>query len=83
MKFLKSLLVQTRSDHQRNTTIREKLRTEHIVDGIQSYRQNCLQPVKRMEQVRIPRMAVAYQPQGKRDIGRPKTRRRDQQHLQD
>jgi hypothetical protein len=32
MKFLRSLLGLTRLDHQRNTTIQEKLKVEHIVD---------------------------------------------------
>ena len=84
MKFLRSLLGQTRVDHQRNTTIREKRKkVEHIVDEIQSYQKNWLQHVKRMEHSRIPRKALEYQPKGKRDVGRPKTRWRDQQHLQD
>jgi hypothetical protein len=37
MIFLRSLLRLTRSDHQRNTTIREKLKLEHILDEIQNY----------------------------------------------
>jgi hypothetical protein len=74
MKFLRSLLGLTRLDHQRNTTIRKELRKEHIVDETQNYPNNRLQHVKRMENARIPRVALEYQPQGKRDIGRPKTR---------
>jgi hypothetical protein len=49
MKFLRSLLGLTRLHHQRNTTIREKLKVEHIVDEIPSYQKNWLQYVKRME----------------------------------
>jgi hypothetical protein len=49
MKFLRSLLRLTRLDHQRNTTIQEKLKVEHLVDEIQSYQKNWLQHVKRME----------------------------------
>jgi hypothetical protein len=49
VKFLRSLLGLTGLDHPRNTTIREKLKVEHIVDEIQSYQKNCLQHVKRME----------------------------------
>jgi hypothetical protein len=74
MTFLISLLGLTRLDHQRNTTIREKLKVEHIVDDIKSYQNNWLQHVKRMEHSRIPRMALEYKPKGKRDMGRPKTR---------
>jgi hypothetical protein len=73
----------TSLDNQRNTTIREKLKVEHIVDEIQNYQKNWLQHVKRKKHARIPRMALEYQPKGKCDIGRLKTRCRDQQHLQD
>jgi hypothetical protein len=34
MKFLIPLLALTKLDHQRHTTIREKLKVEHIVDAI-------------------------------------------------
>jgi hypothetical protein len=83
MKVLRSLLGWVRLDHQSNETIREKLKVEHIAAEIQRYQENWLQHVKRMEHARTPRMALAYKPKGKRNIGRPKTRRRDQQHLQD
>jgi hypothetical protein len=73
----------TRLGHQRNTTIRGKRKAEHIVDEIQSYQKNCLQHVRRLEHARIPRLALAHKPKGKRNIDRPKTRWRDQQHLQD
>jgi hypothetical protein len=56
---------------------------EHVVDGIQSYQKHWLQHVKRMEHARIPRIALEYKPQCKRDIGRPRTRWRGQQHIQD
>jgi hypothetical protein len=39
---------------------------------------NWLQRVKRMKLTRIPRMAVEYRREVKRDIGRPKTRWTDQ-----
>jgi hypothetical protein len=82
MKFLRSLLGLTRFDHQRNTTVRKKLKVEHIVDETQNYEKNWSH-VKRMEHARIHRKAMEYQPKGKRDIGRPKTRWKDQQRLQD
>jgi hypothetical protein len=58
-------------------------KVEHIVDEIQSCQNNWLQHVKRMEHSRTPRMAMDYKPKDKRDIDRPKTRCRNQQHLQD
>jgi hypothetical protein len=83
MKFLRSLLGLPALDHQRNTTIREKLKVEHVVNGIQNYQKNWLQQVKRTVHSRIPRMVLAYQPKGERDIDRPKIRWRDQLHLRD
>jgi hypothetical protein len=75
MKFLRSLLGLTRLDHQTNTRIREKVKVEHVVDEIQSYQRNRLQDVKRMEHSRVPRMALAYQPKGKCNIGLSKKKR--------
>ena len=83
IKFLRALLGLTRLDHQRNTIIREKLKVEHIVDDIKSYKKNWLQHVKRMEHARVHWMALEYKPKGKSDIDRPETRWRVQQHLQD
>ena len=40
MKFLRSLLGLTRLEHQMNTTVREKLKAEHIADETQSYQKN-------------------------------------------
>jgi hypothetical protein len=60
-----------------------KLKVKHTIDKIQSYQKNWPQRVKMMEHARIPMMALQYQPKGKGDIGRPKTRRSDQQHLED
>jgi hypothetical protein len=78
MKFLRSLLGPTRSDHQRNTTMREKLKVGHRVNEIQSCQKNWLQHVKRLEHSRILRMALKHKTKGKRNIDRPKTIWRDQ-----
>jgi hypothetical protein len=58
------------------------MKVEHIVNEIQSYLKNRLQHVKRTEHSLQPRMALEYQPKGKRDIDRPRTRWRDQLHFQ-
>jgi hypothetical protein len=52
----------------RTSTIRKKLKVEHTVDEIQNYQKNWLQYVKRMEHSRILKMALEYQPKGKRDM---------------
>jgi hypothetical protein len=69
--------------HTHTRKFREKLKVEHTVDEIQGYQQNWLQHVKRTEHSRIPRKALEYKSKGKSDIGRPKARRSNQQHIQD
>jgi chemotaxis methyl-accepting protein methylase len=52
MKFLRPLLGITTLDHQRNTTVREKLKAEITVDEIQSYH-NWLQRINPLKTKRI------------------------------
>jgi len=35
-----------------------------------------------MDMIRLPKLALQYQPTGRRDIGRPRIRWKDQKHLQ-
>jgi len=39
--------------------------------------------VQRMDTNRLPKQALQYKPKGRRNIGRPKKRWRDQLHLED
>jgi len=45
--------------------------------------QKWLQHVQRMDTNRLPKQALQYKPKGRRNIGRPRKRRRDQLHLED
>ena len=45
--------------------------------------QKWLQHVQRMDTNRLPKQALQYKPKGRRNIGRPRKRWRDQIHLQD
>jgi len=45
--------------------------------------QKWLQHVQRMDTDRLPKQALQYKPKGRRNIGRPRTRWRDQLHLED
>jgi hypothetical protein len=52
--------------------------TDNILDKIDKYRRNWLLQLQRMPQNRIPLKSFHYSPQGKRKIGRPKKRWREQ-----
>jgi hypothetical protein len=83
MKFLRQLLGFTRLDHQRNSDIRQKLEVDNIVEDIKLYQKKWNCHLQRMDRNRIPQLAFRYLPDGKRDLGRPRQRWRDQTHLQE
>jgi len=58
--------------------IRRELRITCILDTLDEYRRNCLSHLQRMPQNRIPLKSYHYRPQGRRTIGRPKKRWREQ-----
>jgi hypothetical protein len=47
------------------------------------YQEKWLQHVQRIDTNRIPKQALQYKPKGRRNIGRPRKRWRDQLHLED
>ena len=47
------------------------------------YQKKWLQHVQRMDTNRLPKQALRYKPKGRRNIGRPRKRWRDQLHLED
>ena len=53
------------------------------VKEIKQYQKKWLQHVQRMDINRIPKQALQYKPKGRRNIGRPRKRWRDQLHLED
>ena len=85
MKFLRHLLGITKLDKGKNqcTRIREKTGAQNIVKAIKQYQKKWLQHVQRMDRNRLPRQALKYRPEGRRNIGRPKKRWRDQPHFED
>jgi hypothetical protein len=84
MKFLRHLLVITKLGRERNQSVREKLGVQNIVLEIKQYQREWLQHVERMNTDRIPKQALKYRPKakGKRSIGRPRKRWKDQFHLE-
>jgi hypothetical protein len=78
MKLLRPLAGYTFYDYKTSKSIRRELQTDCILDKIDEYRRNWLAHIKRMPQNRIPLKSYLYSPQGKRSIGRPKKRWREQ-----
>jgi hypothetical protein len=83
VKFLRHLLGITKLDKGKNQRVSEKLGVQNIVREIRQYQQKWLQHVQRMDTNRIPKQALQYRPKGRRNIGRPRKRWRDQLHLED
>jgi len=81
MKLLRSLAGCTLYDHKTNDSVGRKLQTECILDKIDEYRRNLLLHLQRMPLNRIPLKSYHYRPQGRRTIGRPKKRWREQLQL--
>ena len=50
---------------------------------IKQYQEKWLQHIQRMDTNRIPKQALQYKPKGRRHIGRPSKRWRDQFHFED
>ena len=56
----------------------KKWKVEEMIDNIQNYQLKWNQHVLRMPENRLPRNALQYRPQGKRDLGTPYRRWKDQ-----
>ena len=78
MKLLKPLAGYTLYDHKTNDYIRRELRISGTLDKMDECRRNWLSHLQRMPQNRIPLKSYHYRPQGRRTIGRPKKRWREQ-----
>jgi hypothetical protein len=83
MKFLRHLLGITKLDKEKNQRIGGKTGAQNIVKEIKQCQKKWLQHVQRMDRNRIPKQALQYRPTGRRNIGRPRKRWRDQLHLED
>ena len=78
MKLFRPLAGYTLYDHKTNDSIRRELKITCILDKIDEYRLNWLFRLQRMPQNRIPLKSYHCRPQGRRTIGRPKKRWREQ-----
>ena len=83
MKFLRHLLRITKLGKEKNQCIGGKTGAQNIVKEIKEYWKKWLRHLQRMDTNRIPRQALKYRPEGRRNVGRPKKRWRDQLHFED
>ena len=67
---------------EKTQCIRQKTGAQNIVQEIKQYQEKCLKHVQRMDTNRLPKQALQYKPKGRRNIGRPRKRWRDQLHLE-
>jgi hypothetical protein len=58
----------------RNEGIRKELEISGIQAVIAKYKQNWINHLERMDNVRLPKHALNYKPPGRRDRGRPRKR---------
>ena len=65
-----------------NQCIRQKTSTEHS-KGNKTVPGKVATTCKKDDTNRLPKQAVQYKPKGRRNIGRPRKRWRDQLHLED
>jgi len=70
-------------DKEKNQSIRQKTGAQNIVKEIKQYQEKWVQHVQRMDTNRLPKQALKYKPKGRRNIGRPRKRWRDQLLLED
>ena len=82
-KFLRHLLGITKLNKEKNQCIRQKNGSTEHSKGNKTVPEKWLQHVQRMDTNRIPKQALQYKPKGRRNIGRPRKRWRDQLHLED
>ena len=78
MKQLRPLAGYTFQDQKTNDFIRRELKITAILDKIDEYGLNWHLHLQRMPQNRVPLKSYHYRPQGRRTIGRPKKRWREQ-----
>ena len=60
-----------------------KTGAQNIVKEIKQYQKKWLQHVQKMDTNRLPKQALQYKPKGRKNVGRPRKRWRDQLHLEE
>jgi hypothetical protein len=71
MRFLRSVKGYTRLDKIRSEVIRKEIEISGIQEVSTRHKQNWINHLERMDNIRLPKHAFNYQPRGIRDCGRP------------
>jgi hypothetical protein len=74
MRFIRSVKGYTRLDKIRSEVIRKELEISGIQGVKSKYKQNWINHLERMDNTRLPKLALNYKPRGRRDRGRPRKR---------
>jgi hypothetical protein len=82
MKFLTHLLGITKLDRERNQSVREKLESAEHCSGDKTVPTRVATACRENGHRQDTQQALKYRPKGKRSIGRPRKRWKDQLHLE-
>jgi hypothetical protein len=74
MRLLRSVKGYTRLDKMRKEVIRKELEISGLQDVRSKHKQNWVNHLERMENIRLPKHDLNYKPRGRRDRGRPRKR---------
>jgi len=74
MRFVRSVMGYTRLDKIRSEVIRRELEISGIQDMRLKYKYNWISHLQRMDNTRLPKHALNYNPRGRKDRGRPRKR---------
>jgi hypothetical protein len=74
MRFLRSVQGYTRLDKIRSEVIRKELEISGIREESTKHKQNWINHLEKMDNTRLPKHALEYQPPGRGDRGRPRKR---------
>jgi hypothetical protein len=74
MRFLRSVKEYTRLDKIRSEVMRNDLQVSGIQAVRSKHKQNWINHLERLDNTRLPKHALNYEPQGRRDHGRPRKR---------
>jgi hypothetical protein len=81
--ILETIIWNKKLDKEKNQYVRGKTGTENIAKEIKQYQKKWLQHLQRMGTNRIPKQVLQYKTKGRRNIGRPRKRWRNQFHFED